>query len=56
MRSVRTILRADGALDRRRWPPIAFSDEEKRQTLNGIVHPLVAHRRSDLIAAAGRTP
>ena len=47
------ILRADGALDRPALAAIAFSDEEKRQTLNGIVHPLVAHRRSDLIAAAG---
>jgi dephospho-CoA kinase len=49
------ILRA-GGLDRPALAAIAFSDEEKRQTLNGIVHPLVAHRRSDLIAAAGRTP
>lgn len=47
------ILTPDGALDRRALAAIAFSDEEKRQTLNGIVHPLVAHRRSDLIAAAG---
>ncbi len=47
------ILTADGALDRPALAAIAFSDEEKRQTLNGIVHPLVAHRRSDLIAAAG---
>lgn len=31
---------------------IAFSDDEKRQTLNGIVHPLVAERRSELIARA----
>lgn len=46
------ILRADGALDRPALAAIAFSDENKRQTLNGIVHPLVAHRRSELIAAA----
>ncbi len=46
------ILRPDGALDRPALAAIAFSDEEKRQTLNGIVHPLVAHRRSELIAAA----
>ncbi len=32
---------------------IAFSDDEKRQTLNGIVHPLVGKRRSELIASAG---
>lgn len=46
------ILRPDGALDRPALAAIAFSDENKRQTLNGIVHPLVAHRRSELIAAA----
>ncbi|OYN80638.1 dephospho-CoA kinase [Mycolicibacterium sphagni] len=47
------ILLPDGALDRPALAAIAFSDEEKRQTLNGIVHPLVATRRSELIAAAG---
>lgn len=47
------ILRPDGALDRPALAAIAFSDEDKRQTLNSIVHPLVAHRRSELIAAAG---
>lgn len=46
------ILTDDGALNRPALAAIAFSDEEKRQTLNGIVHPLVAHRRSELIAAA----
>lgn len=46
------ILNDDGALNRPALAAIAFSDEEKRQTLNGIVHPLVAHRRSELIAAA----
>ncbi|RAV09342.1 dephospho-CoA kinase [Mycolicibacterium sp. GF69] len=46
------ILHEDGALNRPALAAIAFSDEQKRQTLNGIVHPLVAHRRSELIAAA----
>ncbi|GAY13470.1 dephospho-CoA kinase [Mycobacterium sp. shizuoka-1] len=46
------ILLPEGALDRPALAAIAFSDEDKRQTLNGIVHPLVAHRRSELIAAA----
>lgn len=41
-----------GALNRPALAAVAFSDDEKRQTLNGIVHPLVAHRRSELIAAA----
>lgn len=50
------ILHADGpdagALNRPALAAVAFSDESKRKTLNGIVHPLVAHRRSELIAAA----
>ena len=46
------ILLSDGALNRPALAAIAFSDEEKRATLNGIVHPLVAHRRSELIASA----
>ncbi len=46
------ILHEDGSLNRPALAAIAFSDDEKRQTLNGIVHPLVAHRRSELIAAA----
>jgi dephospho-CoA kinase len=47
------ILSDDGSLNRPALAAIAFSDDKKRQTLNGIVHPLVAHRRSELIAAAG---
>lgn len=46
------ILLPDGALNRPALAAIAFSDEDKRLRLNGIVHPLVAHRRSELIAAA----
>ncbi|MGB2919939.1 MAG: dephospho-CoA kinase [Mycobacterium sp.] len=46
------ILSPDGALNRPALAAIAFSDDEKRATLNGIVHPLVAHRRSELITAA----
>ncbi len=46
------ILQPDGALNRPALAAIAFSDDEKRATLNGIVHPLVAQRRSELIAAA----
>lgn len=47
------ILSDDGSLNRPALAAIAFSDEEKRQTLNGIVHPLVGQRRSELIAQAG---
>lgn len=46
------ILQPDGALNRPALAAVAFNDDEKRKTLNGIVHPLVAHRRSELIAAA----
>ncbi|MEI7914156.1 MAG: dephospho-CoA kinase [Mycobacteriaceae bacterium] len=46
------ILLPDGGLNRPALAAIAFSDEDKRITLNGIVHPLVAHRRAELIAAA----
>ena len=46
------ILLPDGALNRPALAAIAFSDEDKRLRLNGIVHPLVARRRSELIDAA----
>jgi dephospho-CoA kinase len=46
------ILSDDGSLDRPALAAIAFSDEQKRQTLNSIVHPLVGKRRSELIAEA----
>lgn len=46
------ILLPDGALNRPALAAVAFSDEQQRSTLNGIVHPLVARRRSELIAAA----
>lgn len=46
------ILHPDGALNRPALAAIAFSDDEKRATLNGIVHPLVGRRRSELIEAA----
>jgi dephospho-CoA kinase len=46
------ILQPDGSLDRPALAAVAFSDEEKRKILNGIVHPLVGKRRQELIAAA----
>ena len=45
------ILLADGALNRPALAAKAFSDEEHRARLNMIVHPLVAHRRAEIIAA-----
>lgn len=46
------ILLPSGALNRPALAAIAFSDDEKRKTLNGIVHPLVGARREELISAA----
>jgi dephospho-CoA kinase len=45
------ILQSDGALNRPALAAKAFADDDKRATLNGIVHPLVAHRRAEIIAA-----
>lgn len=45
------ILRPDGALDRPALAAKAFRDDEARKKLNGIVHPLVGKRRSEIIAA-----
>jgi dephospho-CoA kinase len=46
------ILLPDGALNRPALAAIAFPHEERRKTLNGIVHPLVGKRRAELIGAA----
>jgi dephospho-CoA kinase len=45
------ILLPDGALNRPALAAKAFVDDEKRRLLNGIVHPLVARRREEVIAA-----
>jgi len=45
------ILRPDGALDRPALAAKAFADEEERKKMNGIVHPLVAKRRAEIIEA-----
>ena len=49
------ILLPDGSLDRPALAAIAFSDDQQRSTLNSIVHPLVAQRRSELISGAQET-
>src|ERR1700761_4335919 len=48
------ILLPDGALNRPALAAKAFSSDETRATLNGIVHPLVGKRRAELIAAVPR--
>ncbi|GAC1636617.1 MAG: hypothetical protein NVS4B6_05170 [Mycobacterium sp.] len=45
------ILLPDGALNRPALAAKAFVDDEKRAKLNGIVHPLVARRREEILAA-----
>lgn len=45
------ILLADGALNRPALAAKAFVDDEKRATLNSIVHPLVGKRRQEIIDA-----
>jgi dephospho-CoA kinase len=49
------ILRPDGALDRPALAAKVFADDEERKKLNGIVHPLVAKRRSEIIAAVANS-
>jgi dephospho-CoA kinase len=45
------ILLPDGSLDRPALAAKAFSSDDTRATLNGIVHPLVGKRRAEIIAA-----
>src|SRR6201999_365658 len=45
------ILQPDGSLDRPALAAKAFADDEARQKLNGIVHPLVGNRRAEIIAS-----
>jgi dephospho-CoA kinase len=46
------VLRPDGSLDRARLGSLAFADDAARRRLNAIVHPLVAARTAELVAAA----
>ena len=45
------ILLSDGVLNRPALAAKAFVDDEKRVKLNGIVHPLVARRRQEILDA-----
>lgn len=47
------VLSADGTLDRPKLGAIVFTDPQKLQALNAIVHPLVGARSAELEAAAG---
>jgi dephospho-CoA kinase len=46
------VLRPDGSLNREYLGEIVFADSEKLKALNGIVHPLVGQRMTDLEHAA----
>ena len=46
------ILAADGSLNRPALAAVAFADQQSRQQLNSITHPLVGQRTAELIAAA----
>ena len=45
------VLTADGRLDRPKLASIVFNDEDARQALNAIVHPLVGARTAERMAA-----
>jgi dephospho-CoA kinase len=47
-----SVLTADGSLDRAALGRLVFSDPDARARLNAIVHPLVAARTAELMAAA----
>lgn len=46
------MLRADGSLDRHRLGERVFADEQERERLNAIVHPLVRERTRELLSQA----
>lgn len=48
-----SVLDGAGALDRAALAAVVFGDEEQRQALNAIVHPLVRARAAQLAADAG---
>lgn len=50
------ILLPDGALNRPALAARAFVDEQQRAKLNAIVHPLVARRRAEIVAAVAAGP
>jgi dephospho-CoA kinase len=47
---------ADGGLDREKLAGVVFSDKAARGRLNAIVHPLIAERVAELMAAAEQGP
>ena len=48
------VLGAGGGIDRKQVAEIIFGDEEERRRLERLVHPLVRHRRDELVRRAAR--
>jgi dephospho-CoA kinase len=46
------VLHTDGSLDRAAVAAVVFADPERRRELEGITHPRIAARTSELLAAA----
>ena len=49
------VLRPDGSLDRQKLGAIVFADEEKRQQLNSILHPLIIAAQDEQIRQIGQS-
>ena len=49
------LLGADGRIDRKRLGGIVFDDEQARERLNGIIHPIVRQLLEERIAGLERT-
>lgn len=47
------VLGADGRLDRRKLRDLVFSDEKRRKTLEGILHPAIRRVAEERVRAAG---
>ena len=45
-----SVLNADGSLDRQKLGELVFNDPEKRLALEGIIHPLLRQRASELLS------
>ena len=45
-----SVLNADGSIDRQKLGELVFNDPEKRLALEGIIHPLVRQRASELLS------
>lgn len=50
------ILKTDGAVDRKKVGTIVFNDPTQRHRLESLLHPRIAVRRMDLVAAYERQP